>query len=152
MKKNKVDIEATLFMSLLHLKEEKNKEYSSIECERNIVYLFNSEEDLKKYFKLNGVSNVDKEMLDLCIMKVTKKGTIIVLKGLCDYAISKLKEPKFNVLAVPCNVAFPVAHDKVDDFLNVKPDPEIRKQQKEMAEKFKINCLVDEEPIKIKKK
>ena len=38
--KKKIDIEAKMFMYLLHLKEEKNKEYSFEECEKNIAYLF----------------------------------------------------------------------------------------------------------------
>lgn len=85
--KNKVDIEANLFMYLLHLKEEKNKEYSFEECEKNIAYLFDDFGEYKNYFLQNGFTDVRDDLLDLCIMKRTKKGTIIALKGLCDYTI-----------------------------------------------------------------
>ena len=87
--KNKVDIEAKLFMYLLHLKEEKNKEYSVDECEKNIAYLFDNYDEFKSYFELNSLININKDLLELCRMKTTKKGTIIALKGLCDYAIRK---------------------------------------------------------------
>jgi len=85
--KNKVDIEAKLFMYLLHLKEEKNKEYSFEECEKNIAYLFDDFGEFKNYFLQNGFTDIRDDLLDLCIMKTTKKGTIIALKGLCDYTI-----------------------------------------------------------------
>ena len=39
--KKKMDVEAKLFIALLHLKEEKNKNYSIEECEKNIAYLLN---------------------------------------------------------------------------------------------------------------
>ena len=56
---------------------------------KNIAYLFDNYDEFKSYFELNGLINIDKELLELCRMKTTKKGTIIVLKGLCDYAIRK---------------------------------------------------------------
>jgi len=85
--KKKRDIEAKLFMALLHLKEEKNKNYSFEECEKNIVYLFDNYDEFKSYFELNDFADIDKYLLELCRMKTTKKGTIIALKGLCDHAI-----------------------------------------------------------------
>ena len=89
MKKNKRDLEAKLFMALLHLKEEKNKKYSVYECQTNIAYLFNDYEEFKSYFELNGFGDISDNLLELCRMKTTKKGTIIALKRLCDYAIRK---------------------------------------------------------------
>ncbi len=85
--KKKIDIEARLFMVLLHLKEEKNKKYSVKECEKNIAYLFDNYAEFKTYFELNGFSDISEDLLETCRMKTTKKGTIIALKGLCDYAI-----------------------------------------------------------------
>lgn len=85
--KKKMDIEAKMFMYLLHLKEEKNKEYSFEECEKNIAYLFDDYFEFKNYFLQNGFTDIRDDLLDLCIMKTTKKGTIISLKGLCDYTI-----------------------------------------------------------------
>ena len=89
MKKN-LDIEAWLFMYVLKLKEEKNKEYSVDECDSQIAYKFEDYEDFRNYFINNGcIQAYDDEFLSICKMKTTKKGTIIALKGLCDYAITK---------------------------------------------------------------
>lgn len=85
--KKNIDIEAKLFMYLLHLKEEKNKEYSIEECEKNIAYLFDNYDEFKNYFLQNGFIDICDDLLDLCRMKTTKKGTIIALKRLCDYTI-----------------------------------------------------------------
>lgn len=38
----------------------------------------------------------------------------------------KDEKQKFDVLAVPCNRAFVVASDKVEEFMSVKLDPEKR--------------------------
>ena len=53
----------------------------------------------------------------------------------------------FDVMAVPCDRAFVVSPDKTEVFLCVKPNPEIRQQQKEMAETFRRNNLVEEGPV-----
>ncbi len=89
--KKKIDIEAKLFIALLRLKEEKNKKYSTGECEKNIVYLFDNYDEFKAYFELNGFTNISEDLLEICRMKTTKKGTIVALKGLCDYTIKKHK-------------------------------------------------------------
>lgn len=62
---------------------------------------------------------------------------------------NKLNEDKqtFDVMAVPCDRVFVVSPDKTEAFLSVKPNPEIRQQQKEMAETFRINNLVEEGPV-----
>ena len=83
----KIDIETMFFIRLLKLKEAKIKKYSSVESKYNVVYLFDNEEDYKYYFIDNGFDDVSKTILNAAIMKTTKKGTIIALKGLCDYAI-----------------------------------------------------------------
>ena len=92
-------------------------------------------------------------------MKTTKKGTIIALKGLCDHAIRKhnstyqnanvssKEKQKFDVIAVPCDRTFVVSPDKTESFLNVKPNPEIRRQQEEMVKRLNINNLVEEVPV-----
>ena len=154
--KKKMDIEAKLFMALLHLKEEKNKNYSIEECEKNIVYLFDNYDEFKYYFELNGFANIDKDLLELCRMKTTKKGTVIALKGLCDHAIRKhnstyqdanvssKEKQKFDASAVACDRTFVVSPDKKESFLNIKPKPEIRRQQEEMVKRLNINNLVEE--------
>ncbi len=88
----KLDIEAKLFILLLHLKEIKLKKYSCIESEIKFVYLFDNYCDFKLYFIQNGFTNISDELLELCKMKVTKKGTVIALKELCDYTIRRYKE------------------------------------------------------------
>lgn len=88
-----LDLEAKLFMYILRLKEEKEKKYSSDECEHNIAYVFENYKSFENYFISNGVEPAyTYGICDLCKMKRTKKGSIIALKGLCDYSISKLKQ------------------------------------------------------------
>lgn len=48
-----------------------------------------------------------------------------------------------EVLAVPCSRAFVVAPERVEDFKNVKPNPEVRQQIEDMAGKFRVNNLAD---------
>lgn len=95
MAKNKVekvhDIEAKLFMLILHLKEETNREYSLLNVKKNIAYVFSNYNEFKYYFIQNGFDNISDDLLKLCIMKTTKKGTIIALKALCDHTIKMYK-------------------------------------------------------------
>lgn len=58
---------------------------------------------------------------------------------------------KFNVLAVPCNAPFIVSPDKTEEFLNQKANPETTKMISEMADKLKINNLVNNEEKVLKK-
>ena len=89
----KFDIEAQLFMFILRLKEEKNKEHSTDECDRHIAYIFEDYEEFRSYFINNGCTRAyDDDFLSLCRMKTTRKGSIIALKGLCDYAITRSME------------------------------------------------------------
>lgn len=54
---------------------------------------FENYKSFETYFINNGVEPTHLyEICDLCEMKQTKKGAIIALKGLCDYAISKLNQ------------------------------------------------------------
>ena len=65
--------------------------------------------------------------------------------------MNKKEKQKFDVLAVPCDRTFVVSPDKTEAFLNVKPNPEIRRQQEEMVKrlniKLNINNLVEEGPV-----
>lgn len=89
----KFDIEAQLFMYILRLKEEKNKEYSIDECNHHIAYKFEDYEEFRNYFINNGCTRAYyDDFLSVCKMKTTKKGSIIALKGLCDYAITRSME------------------------------------------------------------
>lgn len=90
----KRDIEAKLFMLILHLKEEKKKEYSFEECEKRIAYVFNNYDEFKSYFVNNGFADISGDLLELCRMQTTRQGTIIALKALCDYTIKKYKMNK----------------------------------------------------------
>lgn len=150
-KKKKIDVEAKIFMTLLHLKEEKNKNYSIEECEKNIVYLFDNYNEFKSYFELNGFADIDKDLLELCRMKTTKKGTIIALKGLCDHAIRKHnltyphtinlsseEKQKFDVLAVPCRRPFVVVAEKAKEFKNQTTNLEDSAFVRKSAEKESV--------------
>lgn len=61
--------------------------------------------------------------------------------------MNKKEKQKFDVLAVPCDRTFVVSPDKTEAFLNVKPNPEIRRQQEEMVKRLNINNLVEEGPV-----
>lgn len=100
----KFDIEAQLFMFILRLKEEKNKEYSIGECDRHIAYVFEDYEEFRNYFINNGCTRAyDDDFLSLCRMKTTRKGSIIALKGLCDYAITRSMKSssEFDICDMP---------------------------------------------------
>ena len=56
---------------------------------------------------------------------------------------------KFDVLAVPCSRAFVVKPEKWEEFKDLKPDFEIRKQMEEIVKKFKVNNLDSVEDHKI---
>ncbi len=146
----KIDMEAKLFMFVLHLKEDKNKKYSSVEGDKHITYLFDSYDEFKSYFVNNGFPDISKDVLELCRMKTTKKGTVIALKGICDHAIRRHMEltsensvQSFDVLAVHNPMAFVVSPDKVEDFKSVKPDPKVREQIEKMAQQFEVNNLTE---------
>ena len=57
------------------------------------------------------------------------------------------KDQRFVLYSIPCEKSFVVSPDKTESFLNVKPNPEIRQQQKEMAETIRKNILVEEGPV-----
>lgn len=90
----KIDIEAILDMIILNLKEEKNREYSPDFSDKHTVYLFANSEELKAYFRENGVDDINNQLLDLCVLKKTKLGTIISLKEICDHTINRYKQGK----------------------------------------------------------
>jgi len=134
--KKKIDIEAKLFMSVLHLKEQKNKKYSSEECEKNIAYVFDDHDSFKSYFEINGFADISEDLLELCRMKTTKKGTVISLKGLCDHAIRRHNLLSLeNAETVSCDRAFVVSKEKSLDFKNAKPNYELRNENSKFFEK-----------------
>jgi len=90
----KIDIEAIFYLHHLKLIQVENKEYSADECDKNMVYLFENCEELKAYFEENEISDINTYLLDLCILRKTKKGTIISPKVICDYTIGRYKSGK----------------------------------------------------------
>ncbi len=84
------DLEAKLYIYLADLLVLDEKKYSACECERNIVYVFHDYNEFKFYFLQNGVHNCDEE-INNCIMRQTKKGSIIASKKYCDDVISRFK-------------------------------------------------------------
>ena len=87
-----IDFEASLFMHILKLKEEKNKYYSLIECDPHIAYVFKNFEEYKSYFNENGFPDIDEDLLNICRMKTTSSGSVIALKGICDHAITRYRQ------------------------------------------------------------
>lgn len=56
--------------------------------------------------------------------------------------LSKIeKESSFRGLAVPNPRAFAVSTEKTAEFLNVRPNPNIKRKNEELAEKIRINNL-----------
>ena len=94
----KLDMEALIYLFILNMKEEKSKEYSKSEnCDKHKAYVFNGYEEFKDYFVNNGIISIyNDSLLQLCIMKQTKKGTIISMKKLCDYTIEKCAQTRLN--------------------------------------------------------
>ena len=95
------DIEASIFISTLGLVKAKKNNYSEDSVDKNIVYVFNSYNEYKKFFIKNGFSynketndffEYEKNLIDNYIIKKTKKGTIIASKYSCDYIITKYNE------------------------------------------------------------
>ena len=83
-----IDLEALLLVSVLNLKVESNKVYSE-NCDTNLVYVFEDYNEYKNYFINNGFTNISDELLETCRMVITKRGSVIALKKLCDYTIRK---------------------------------------------------------------
>ena len=81
-----IDLHAFLYMSLLKLKKAK----SLFDSDINSVYMFSGNDEYIKYFVDRGCGDISEELLNLCKMKTTKKGTIIAMKGLLDYVVSQL--------------------------------------------------------------
>lgn len=89
------DLEATLYLLFNDYIEEENKKYTLPSDDNyNVVYVFDKYIEYKKYFTDNEL--VNRELMDACRLKTTKKGTIIALKSICDYAITINKEHKLE--------------------------------------------------------
>lgn len=66
--------------------------------------------------------------------------------------LKTLKEPqRFDVLAAPCGRPFVISADKAEEFKNQTTSPEDSAFVRELAEKFRVNNLVDEEGPVLKK-
>ena len=97
----RIDLDALLFVSMLNLKVEKDKVYSE-DCDTRLVYIFDDYDEYKNYFINNGFTNISDDILETCRMIITKKGSVLALKKLCDYTIrthnkTNGKEP-FDIL------------------------------------------------------
>lgn len=57
------------------------------------MYVFLNNEELKQYFAGNGVDDISDDVLSLCKIKTTKKGSVIAMKKLCDRTICSYVEP-----------------------------------------------------------
>lgn len=91
MKDNKLDMKTKLTLLLFNLKVDNNYEYSIEECNKKDIYIFNNYNEFEKYFEENGVFNINRDLLKLCILKKTKTGKILALKQLCNHTITKCR-------------------------------------------------------------
>lgn len=88
-----IDLEAKDYMFILGMKEEQEKEYTDFsETSVKSVYVFKNNEDFKNYFVNNGAVDISDEILNLCKLKTTNKGSIITMKKLCDSTICRYIE------------------------------------------------------------
>ena len=71
-----------------------NKDFN-IKCDKDLesrsIYIFNNKEELINYLIENGVDDAYylNRCLDKCIFMITKKGTILAYKAICDIMIEK---------------------------------------------------------------
>ena len=70
-----------------------------------------------------------------------------VCKILIHFIDDYINEKSENVMAVSFDKTFVVSPDKTEEFLNVKPNPEIRQQQKEMVKKLNIQTESENGPV-----
>lgn len=87
-KSRNLDIEAMIWMFILQLREEKEHRYSKEDTNIRKVYVFKNIEEYRLYFERNGMGELD-DILEICRLTTTKKGSILALKKLCDYAITR---------------------------------------------------------------
>lgn len=88
-----IDLEAKAYMFILGMKEEQEKEYTDfLETSLKSAYVFKNNEEFKEYFVNNGTVDISDEILDLCKLKTTNKGSVIAMKKLCDSTICRYIE------------------------------------------------------------
>ena len=95
--RSKFDLDVLFLTCMLNLKEEKLKQYSTDKCDEHTVYVFSVYDEYKGYFISNNYQDVSDEILLQCKMLTTKKGSIIAIKGLCDYAIEEHNKTNGNI-------------------------------------------------------
>ena len=94
------------------------------------------------------MADISEDLLEICKMKTTKKGTIIALKRLCDYTIksflsiqesniSSNKSNEYEIEAITCNKQFVVSPEKTETFKKITPNKETRRENKKTTEKVK---------------
>lgn len=106
-------------------------------------------EDMSK--KEKGISTFsNNDDLNACNKRTSCEKKIGDQRSIVDYidfypvGNKEEAEPEqhtFDVLAVPCDRAFVVVPEKVEEFKNSKSNPEIIEQTEEMAEEFRTNNL-----------
>ena len=83
-----IDLEAKAYIFILGMKEEQEKEYTDFsETSVKSAYVFKNNEDFKNYFVNTGAVDISDEILNLCKLKTTNKGSVIAMKKLCDRTI-----------------------------------------------------------------
>ena len=94
----KLDFRTKLYLSIAHLNVVDHIEVKKIDEKikfdtdkiKGDVYIFDSFKEYKNYY-LMFLSDVDEELIKLAIIRKTKKGQIIVFRGICEYIIVKEK-------------------------------------------------------------
>lgn len=93
-----------------------------------------------EWYNNNMESEIDRILLSL------KDGLEERMLNALKLRLKAIKEPqRFDVLAVPCKRAFVVAPEKAEEFKNSTTSREDAEFVKKLAEKFRVNNLVDGE-------
>ena len=92
-------------------------------------------------FLKRKISRNNESILELQEKNNEYKNQISLLVG------TNIEDQHFDVLAVPCSRAFVVSADKAEEFKNQTTSPKDSAFVRDLAEKFRVNNLVEEGPV-----
>lgn len=91
-----LDLKTRLYLYITGVVIEKEKKYTIREVNKNAAYIFNNYDEFKDYFREYMV-DIKEDLIDLAIYTKSKNGSIVALKSLCDYIITKSKIKNINL-------------------------------------------------------
>ena len=93
---SKLDFKTSLYLKINKAKiiNDINNEIKVDDFNKNEVYVFDSYEDYKNYFK-QYINDVDDDLIKLAILVRGRKGQVVALRGLCERIIIKKRTIEF---------------------------------------------------------